>query len=64
MDKAGGLTFYSSSQSNALLFWAFSASCITTIQVINIPQFDRDDTLNPDRRDSRTTWCAPRHQYQ
>eukprot|EP00892_Ulva_mutabilis_P009432 jgi/Ulvmu1/6861/UM031_0066.1 len=56
MDKAGGLTFYSTSQSSSLLFWAFSAACLTTFQIVNLPRFKRDDTLHPERRDSRTTW--------
>lgn len=59
MDKAGGLTFYSSSQSSPLLFWAFSAACLTTFQIVNLPRFKRDDTLHPERRDSRTTWHVP-----
>eukprot|EP00892_Ulva_mutabilis_P002674 jgi/Ulvmu1/12407/UM009_0056.1 len=50
MDKAGGLTFYNTSQSSPLLFWAFSAACLTTFQVVNLPEFTRGDTLHPERR--------------
>lgn len=58
MDKAGGLTFYRTSQNHPLLFWAFSTTCISTIAVINLPRFNRDDTLDPQRRDVRATWCV------
>eukprot|EP00892_Ulva_mutabilis_P009433 jgi/Ulvmu1/6862/UM031_0067.1 len=58
MDTAGGMTFYRTSQRQPLLFWAFAAACLTTIQVINLPDFRRSDTLDPDYKDTNDQWGA------
>lgn len=58
MDKAGGLTFYRTNQSQPLLFWAFAAACLTTFQVVNLPDFRRDDVLDPNLQDAGNQWCV------
>ena len=59
MDSAGGLTFYRTNQSQPLLAWAFAAACLTTFLVVNLPQFRREDTLDPELQRTENQWCAP-----
>lgn len=58
MDNAGGLTFYRTSQHHPLLLWAFAAACLTTFEVVNLPDFRRSDTLDPEAQDVGDHWCA------
>ena len=59
LGKAGGLRFYSDKQSTSLLFWSFAASCMFAILSIQLPQFDRDNILDPSWGDTQDMWCAP-----
>lgn len=58
MGKDGGIAFYTTQPKRALLFWAFGAACMESLISINLPAFDRPDTINPELEDSQTTWCA------
>jgi hypothetical protein len=59
MRKGGGIEFYNSRPLRAdFLLWTFAYACMVSFLSVNLPAFDRPDTINPNYRDIRTSWCV------
>lgn len=58
MGKDGGIAFYNGNPKRAMLFWTFAGACMSSLYSVNLPTFERTDTINPEFEDSRNTWCA------
>jgi hypothetical protein len=61
MRKGGGIEFYNSRPLRAdFLLWTFAYACMVSFLSVNLPAFDRPDTINPNYRDIRSSWCVSR----